>query len=57
MGVLPLNQLPDIREEYDTLLRARGYSVQGRLSAILDHRRLAAVPERLRVLAGAEEGA
>src|SRR5262249_26979444 len=26
MGVLPLNQLPDTREEYDTQLRAKGFT-------------------------------
>ena len=57
IGVLPLNELPDSREQYYTLLRERIHPVQGWQLAILDHRRLAAAPERLRVLAVAEKGA
>src|SRR5713101_1410698 len=52
MGVLPLAELPDTREHYDTLLRGqRHHSVQGRLPAVFDRRWLATDTEGLRLLA------
>jgi hypothetical protein len=54
-GVLPLAQLPDTREQYDTLLRAKGLT-QYKAGYLPYRRRVSAASEGLRLLARTDKG-
>jgi hypothetical protein len=49
IGVLPLSKLPVTREEYDTPLRAKGFTQYKAGYLLFDRRRLATDPEGLRL--------